>query len=41
MKQILVQDKNQAIAIDSMDVAKGIFNIFIRQVAQNISKLSL
>ena len=29
MKQILVQDKNQAIAIDSMDVAKNIFRPFL------------
>ena len=29
MKQFLVQDKNQAIAIDSMDVAKGNFNPFL------------
>lgn len=29
MKQILVQDKNQAIAIDSMDVARGNFNPFL------------
>ena len=29
MKQFLVQDKNQAIAIDSMDVAKGKFNPFL------------
>ena len=29
MKQILVQDKNQSIAIDSMDVARGNFNPFL------------
>ena len=29
MKQILVQDKNQSIAIDSMDVAKNIFRPFL------------
>ena len=29
MKQILVQDKNQAIAIDSMNVAKNIFRPFL------------